>query len=94
MARNLFEVTPLFGIGLLLGIFASVLYFLMRARVVNAGVPVKWFGTWRELQRVLRIYKELAPGKGWALWPIAGYWISVAAMVVLGLILGLSSRPK
>jgi hypothetical protein len=93
MSKSLFEITPLFAAALSLGVFGSVLYFVMKARVEKAGIPIKVFGTWRELLRLLRFYKELAPTKGWSLWPIAGFWISVAVMMVLALILGWTSTP-
>jgi hypothetical protein len=49
MSKSLFEMTPLFAAALFLGIIGTVLYFLMRARVEKAGIPIKFFGTWREL---------------------------------------------
>jgi hypothetical protein len=89
---SLFEVTPLFGGALLVAAFGSILYFVMRTRVAGAGITVKFYVTWKELRRVLRLYKELAPNKGWFLWPIADYWASIVFLVMLAL--AWTSRPK
>ena len=91
---SLFDVTPLFGAALFVGALGSILYFVMRARVVDAGIPVKFYVTWKELRRVLRLYKELASNKGWSLWPIVGYWVSIVFLVMLGLALAWTSRAK
>jgi len=92
MIRSLFEVTPLFILAIVIGVFGSVLYFMMRARVAKAGIPVKFYVTGKETKRILRLYKELAHTKGWSLWPITGYWISLVVIILLGLMLVWSGR--
>jgi hypothetical protein len=94
LPRSPFEITPLFTAALLVAVLGSILYFIMRARVAGAGIPVKFYVSWKELRRVLRLYKELAPEKGWSLWPIAGYWVSIATLIVIGLVLAWTSRAK
>jgi len=78
------DVNPLVA-GFFIGcILANALFWLMKARVASTGIPVKYYSP--ELRRILRLYKELAPNKGWSLLPIAGFWISATATFVFMLI--------
>lgn len=54
--------------------------FLIMWRVSRVGFPVKTFANLRDTIRLLKTYRQIAPGRGWSLWPITGYWVCVAGM--------------
>jgi hypothetical protein len=86
------DVDPLVAAFLIAGLFGSALFWFMKARVASTGIPVKYYSP--EIRRILRFYRELAPSKGWSLWPIAGFWISLVATFVFGLIFSRSGHPN
>jgi hypothetical protein len=92
MVRSVNDVNPLVAALFLVGSFGIILFWLMRTRVASTGIPVKYFRS--EIRRIIRLYRELAASKDWSSWPIAGYWISAAVVVLLGLILAWATRPN
>jgi hypothetical protein len=84
------DVDPLVAAFFIASLSWVALFLLMKARVASTGIPVSYY--WPEIRRILRFYRELAPSKGWSLWSIAGFWISVAAAFVFALILSQSGH--
>ncbi len=39
---------------------------------------------------MFRVYRQFAPSRGWPLWPIIGFWVSVAAMFCMGFLIELT----
>jgi hypothetical protein len=70
---------------------ANAAYFLMLVRLRKAGVRVKLFATIRDLFRVLSKYRELAPTRGWSLWPVYAFWVATIGVIAL---FGLSVAEK
>ena len=65
------DVDPLVAAFCLVSLIWTILFWLVRGRVASTGIPLKYFTP--EMRRVIRFYRELAPSKGWSLWPIAGW---------------------
>jgi len=77
----------LFLLALLFGGLACILGYRIMWCVSRAGVPVKVFATVFDTVRIFRVYRQLAPSRGWPLWPITGFWVlSGVAMFCMGLI--------
>ena len=77
----------LFLLALLFGGLGCILYYRVMWCVSRAGVPVKFFATVFDAIRMFRAYRQLAPSRGWPLWPITGFWASVAAMFCMGFLI-------
>jgi hypothetical protein len=78
--------TPLFKGALVAGVVASIFYFWILFRLVRAGVRVKYFATIFDTARMFRTYCEMAPSRGWPLWPIYGFWMAGGVMFTLGIL--------
>ncbi|MBI3669390.1 MAG: hypothetical protein HY237_06400 [Acidobacteria bacterium] len=84
----------LFLLALLFGGFACALGYRVMWCVARAGHPVKVFATVFDTIRVFRVYRQLAPTRGWPLWPIMGFWVLSGIAFVFGIAAALSLPPR
>ncbi len=84
------DTVVLFALGLLAAALATVLYYRVMWYVSRAGLPVKVFSSVLDTLRMFRLYKHLAPSRGWPLWPIPGFWLLASTALLLGIAAGLS----
>lgn len=71
---------PLFFV--LLG-SGTIAHFTMMLRVSNAGDPVRFYRAFWQYEAYYRRYAELAPGRGWGLWPYHSAWLFLGGAALL-----------
>jgi len=88
---------PISGLLILLFFFAgfgTAFYYWIRSRVSGAGHPVKTFSTFGDTLRLLRTYRQIAPTRAWSLWPIVAYWVCLAAVFAVPLLIIFAGDPS
>lgn len=78
------EMSPLLKAGMVAAALATIIYYWILFKLVKAGVRVKYFATIFDSARMFRTYCEMAPSRGWPLWPLYALWMSVGVMFTLG----------
>lgn len=54
---------------------ASYCYYIAVWRISKRGLRVKFLAMPKDMLRVFREYRDLAPENAWSLWPIYGFWL-------------------
>ena len=84
---QLFQFTAAVTVALVFGLTATVLHFVMMARISRAGVQLKqFFLTPRELWNQYRTYYFMASRRNGPLWPLYGYCVAIAGMFGAGIV--------
>jgi hypothetical protein len=78
--------SKLFFLMLLFAAFGTAIGYWIRWRVSRAGFRVKAFATIHDTIGLFRTYRQIAPSRGWSLWPIVSFWVCGTAMFALGFI--------
>jgi|GEM_PF-5853735 len=62
---------------------AAVAHFSMLWRLRAAGEPVRYYRAFWQYEEYYRRYAELAPERGWPMWPYHASWVLVGIAAVL-----------
>lgn len=63
---------------------AAVAHFSMMLRLSGAGEPVRYYRAFWQYEEYYRRYAQLAPERGWGLWPYYLSWalVGMAALLI------------
>lgn len=69
----------------------TVAHFQVLARLESSGINIKYFANIGDGLRAYKIYRRLAPDRGWPRWPAYAVFVGYAGVVLAGLAFALDS---
>lgn len=72
----------LFAMGFMSAAIANILFFWMKARLIEEGVSTREFLFLTDVYRMVKNYRKLGRPKGWSFLPVALFVVATSATFV------------